>query len=99
MATREELKAGKRCYVVTWDIASDGTRAALVERLKAFGWFCPIHRNCWAVVTDLKAVDVRAALVPLLGSSDRLFVIRSGVEAAWRNSFGPKHDEWLKKFL
>lgn len=88
----------KLCYIVSFD-ASPLTRPKLIERLKAYGSFCPITEHTWAVLTDQSAPQVRDYLMEALSSADRLFVVRSGTEAGWRNSFGEKHDEWLKKYL
>jgi hypothetical protein len=89
----------RQCYVVTWQVASIETRHKLVARLKAYRTFCPIHRHCWAVVTEQRAKDIRDNLADLLAPKDRLFIVRSGTEAAWRNTYGPKTNEWLKKYL
>ena len=88
-----------KCYIVSFDIESEATRQQLKGRLKKYSAFCPITRNCWAVLTDQTAAAVRDYLTPVLDSDDRLFVVRSGTEAAWRNSFGPKNNDWLKKNL
>ena len=89
----------KRCYIITFEIADPTTRTALTERLKAYGSFCPIHEHCWAILTDQSAAQIRDFLTSLLGPTDRLFVIRSGTEAAWLRSYGESHNEWLKKYL
>lgn len=88
-----------KCYVVTFEAADVGVRQLLRDRLKTYPRYCPIHKHCWAIMTDQKAVEVRDYLSALLGPKDRLFVVRSGTEAAWRNSYGPKNNEWLKKNL
>ena len=88
-----------KCYIVTVEVADAAVREKVRERLKSYGRYCPVHKYCWAVVADQKAVQIRDHLAELLGPEDRIFVVRSGTEAAWRNSYGPKHNEWLKKFL
>lgn len=75
------------------------TRRKIVALLKAYRKFCPIHRHCWAIVTDESAKQIRDSVKALLAPKDRLFVVRSGTEAAWRNSYGPTNNEWLKKYL
>jgi len=67
--------------------------------MKSYRKYCPINRNCWAILTDQRANDIRDFLGGVLSAEDRLFIIRSGVEAAWFNSFGPKNSAWLKKHL
>lgn len=87
------------CYIVTFEVALPNQLNALYEKLKTFGNYCPVHKNCWAIVTEKKAAEIRDYLTPVIAPADRLFVIRSGTEAAWRNSYGEKHDEWLKSKL
>jgi len=88
-----------RCYVVTFEVASPAIRQKLHDRLKTYRTRCPIHKHCWAIVTDQTAREIRDYLKQVLLPRDRLFVVRSGTEAAWRGSYGPTHDDWLKKYL
>jgi hypothetical protein len=87
------------CYIVTFETASEASRQKVRERLKTFPRFCPVHKYCWAIVTDKKAAEVRDYVGEVLQQGERIFVIRSGTEAAWRNSYGVKNNEWLKKNL
>lgn len=86
-------------YLVTFEIEQLANRTALLEALKGFKIYCPIHKNAWAISSDQKAAEIRDVLRPYIQPTDKLFVIRSGTEAAWLNSYGPKNDEWLKKWL
>lgn len=87
------------CYIISFEV-DDASRAGKIKQaLKNYKAFCPINKRCWAVATDSKAKDIRDRLSPILTPQDRLFVIRSGTEAAWRNAYGPKNSEWLKKYL
>jgi len=86
-------------YIVAFETASQTTRAALKEKLKSYGTYCPINEYCWAVVTDQNAVQIRDYLLSTLAPTDRLFVIRSGTEAAWHNAYGDKNNAWLKQRL
>ena len=87
-------------YIVTFEIEQEAWREALKKALRAnYTTLCPIHGNAWAIATDKKAVEVRDGLRKFLQAGDRLFVIRSGTEAAWFSSYGPKNDEWLKERL
>lgn len=86
------------CYIVTFDPIGVGAESAIKEKLKSYGFFCPITQHSWAVVAELTAVQVRDQLMAVSPSS-RIFVIRSGTEAAWLNSFGQTNNEWLKKYL
>jgi hypothetical protein len=86
------------CYIVTFDAIGLGADNAIKEHLKSYGYFCPITQSSWAIVSSLSAAQVRDQLSQASPTS-RIFVVRSGVEAAWINSFGEKNSEWLKKFL
>jgi len=87
------------CYIITFEVASPTNKQKLKDELKAHGYFCPINDNCWAIVTDQKASQIRDKLMVNILSSDKIFVIKSGVEAAWRNVYGQKNTDWLKENL
>ena len=87
------------CYIVTFEVANIENKNRLIELLKAYGTFCPINTNCWAIVTDQNAKQVRDNLMVAIKTSDKIFVIKSGVEAAWRNVYGQKNTDWLKEKL
>ena len=91
--------AERKCYIVSFDVSSDAIREKVKERLKEYESYCPINRHCWAIVTDAKAREIRNKVGEVIGPRNRLFVVRSGTEAAWRNSYGEKYNEWLKKNL
>lgn len=86
-------------YIVTFEIKGDDKIAAITTKLRSYGIYCPIHNNAWAVSVEKTAVEIRDELVKLIGPHDRLFVVRSGVEAAWVNTYGEKNSEWLKERL
>lgn len=86
-------------YIVTYDLRKPGRNYEPVyDYLKTFTRWGKITESCWAVVTTTKtAVNIRDDLNRLTDTNDRIFVIKSGVEAAWRNT---KCDsEWLKTNL
>jgi len=87
------------CYIVVFEISNPSTTSKVEKVLKNYGFFCPITENSWAIVTDEKATDIRNKVGALIGANDRVFVVRSGTAAAWKNSYGSEHDEWLKKYL
>ncbi len=87
------------CYIVAFEVASSINKKKLKDELQAYGFFCPINDNCWAIVTDEKATQVRDKLTAHILSSDKLFVVKSGVEGAWRNAYGQKNTDWLKEHL
>ncbi|MBV6457919.1 MAG: hypothetical protein HONBIEJF_01039 [Fimbriimonadaceae bacterium] len=96
---RLQVDAPKKCYIVTWNLSSDETRARLVDALKALGQYCPIHRNAWAIKSSNTAAKLRDHLIQFVGAGDSIFVVRSGTEAAWRKSYGEKNDKWLQDNL
>lgn len=89
----------KRSYIVVFEPKSDEIRQRVKVALKSFGSYCPIDSNCWAVFTDKTSVEIRDIVAAALDPKDKLFVIRSGTEAAWRNPFDNSNSEWLKKYL
>ena len=86
-------------YIVTFELKDSAVQPGLWEALKSYSSYCPLNATSWAIMTDKKAIEIRDHLATKLGPDDRLFVIRSGSEGAWRNSYGKENDEWLKKNL
>ncbi len=86
-------------YIVSFEIKDESRRDSLSTGLKSYGGYCPINQNCWAITSQKTAAQIRDHLTEFLGSGDRIFVIRSGTEAAWRNSYGQENDDWLKEHL
>lgn len=87
------------CYIVSFQVKELAVRQELRNFLRTYQKFCPISNTCWAIISEKKARDVRDQLKELVAPGDRLFVIRSGTEAAWHNAIGEKNSEWLKKNL
>jgi hypothetical protein len=87
------------CYIVTFQTNSEATRNEVRELLKSYRYYCPIHDNCWAIKTEEKATQIRDKVYNAMAAGERAFVIRSGTEAAWFNSYGEKNNEWLKENL
>lgn len=88
------------CYIITFQAALLETRQSIREYLKSYGSYCAIHNTCWAIVTDKKAAVLRDEIAKLVKPGDRVFVVRSGTEAAWRNIAGTvKTSDWLKRNL
>ena len=86
-------------YIVAFEVDDATRKYNLKEKLKTYGTYCPINDNCWAIVSEKTPVQIRDHLNEALINSDRIFVIRSGIYAAWRNAYGEKNDEWLKERL
>jgi hypothetical protein len=86
------------CYVVTFEPIGENAAQIIRGRLKTLPGYCPVHSFTWAVLTDMTAVQLRDFLSQGLPDA-RIFVVRSGTEAAWIHSYGIKNTEWLKKNL
>lgn len=85
------------CYIISYDLQKHGDYESLYKAIKAYGTWARITDSTWAVVTEETATQVRDYLAQYLHSDDRLFVVKSGVAAAWRNV--RCKNEWLKKNL
>jgi hypothetical protein len=87
------------CYIVSYDLTKKGEKVydELYDKLKSYGVWARITESTWAIVTDGSARDVRRDLKTCLSADDRLFVVKSGVSAAWSNV--RCSNEWLKKYL
>lgn len=87
------------CYIVTFQTNSEASRNKVVETLMSYGYYCPIHNYCWAILTDERATQVRDKISRILANNERVFVVRSGTEASWFNSYDEKNNEWLRENL
>ena len=87
------------CYIVAFEVTDQKRKDQLKVKLKEYGTYCPINENCWAIVTSEKATQIRDKLIEIALPSDKVFVVKSGVEAAWRNVYGEKNTNWLKEHL
>jgi hypothetical protein len=85
-------------YVIVYENVSGGDASAkIAAAVKEYGTWGRITSKCWAVVTEETSTVIRDKLIPLAARADRIFVIRSGTEAAWSNA--EANTEWLKKNL
>jgi hypothetical protein len=87
----------KKCYIVSYDLTAGEDYGPLYEALKAYGTWAKISESTWAIVTEQTAAQIRDHLTQFIGKDDRLFIVKSGVAAAWRNV--RCSNEWLKKNL
>jgi hypothetical protein len=86
-------------YLITYDLdrASSDHYEDLYRAIKSYGVWARVTESTWVVVTEQPAKEVRDTLGEYLRKGDRLFVLKSGVEAAWRNV--RCDSDWLKKWL
>lgn len=86
------------CFIITYDLCNPGRDySSLYGALKAFPKWGKITESTWAVVSDSNAIGIRDHLLGFIDSNDRLFVIKSGREAAWNRAFAD--NQWLKDNL
>ncbi len=85
------------CYLITFELDPAITGDTLISAIKSYGTWGHVNGSNWAVVTEGTAASVRDKLAPLVGKNGRLFVIKTGIEAAWYNSNA--NSDWLKKYL
>lgn len=85
------------CYIISYDMAEGGNYDDLCEAIRAYGTSAPITESTWAVVTENSAKKIRDHLGQYLPEDSRLFVVRSGTEAAWFDVLC--RNQWLKKHL
>lgn len=84
----------KQSYIVIFE-ASNHTR--VLEAIKSYGTWGKLSDNAWVVETASTAVDIRERISNVMAPGGRVFVVKSGVEAAWRNI--PANSDWLKRHL
>ncbi len=87
------------CYIVTFETHADASREGVRDVLKSYGLYCPVHQYCWAIMTNENAKEVRDKITNVLAQGERVFVVRSGTEAAWFNTYSEKNNAWLKENL
>ena len=85
------------CYIISYDLRGARDYETLYEAIKSYGTWGHITESTWAVVTTKTAIQVRDHLSSVMDQDDRLFVVKSGVEAAWKNVMCK--NEWLKENL
>jgi hypothetical protein len=86
-----------KCYIISYDLVNQRDYESLHKAIKSYSGWAKITESTWAVKTDNTAKEIRDHLSEFLDQDDRVFVIKSGVEAAWRNSICK--NEWLKNNL
>jgi hypothetical protein len=86
------------CYIITYDLMRPGKDySSLIQAIKSYGTWGKITESCWAIVSTSSASAIRDFLSQHIDINDRLFVIKSGGEAAWRNAIAST--DWLKRNL
>lgn len=86
-----------KCYIITFYFNPARANPTLQDAIIAYGTWARISETTWAIITTQSATEVRDALETHLRPLDRLFVVKSGREAAWQNV--ECSSEWLKTNL
>ena len=89
-----------KCYIISYDLRSPYQNyEALYKAIKSFSYWGKITESTWAILAENthNATSIRNYLQNYIDKDDRIFVIRSGKEAAWNNTFA--EDEWMQKCL
>lgn len=84
------------CYLISYDLRKERDYDSLIEAIKKYKW-AHVLESAWAIVTSQSATEVRDYLAQYIDDDDGLFVLKSGVEAAWRKVLC--NNEWLKENL
>ena len=86
------------CYIITYDLVNDDSDYdILIKEIKTYSKWAHINKSTWSIITEDSAKEIRDNLKKKVNSEDRLFVIKSGVEAAWSNAMCKT--QWLKDNL
>lgn len=84
-------------YIISYDMAWRGDYNALHEAIQHYEASARITESTWAVLTEDSAQMIANHLSGYLPDGSRLFVVRSGDEAAWQDVNCPS--EWLQGIL
>lgn len=72
-----------KCYIITCQLLID--RSSIIAAIKSYGTWAKIKDCTWAIVSTKSATEISDHFSQFIGAGYRLFVVKSGVEAAWKN--------------
>jgi len=85
-------------YIVAYDLRQPGRNYdPLYAAIKGYGTWGKVTESLWVIDSASSAVSIRDHLTGFIDKNDRIFVVKSGLEAAWRNAMA--ENEWLKSHL
>ena len=85
-------------YQVSYDLIAPGRNyQGLYDRLRQYPNWAKVTESNWIVVTGWTAAQIRDDLRVHLDANDRIFVLKSGIEAAWSNTICDNN--WLRENL
>ena len=85
------------CYIICCEVLGDRDCVSVYESIRTCGRVTRVTLTMWVVMTNRSAEQIRNAIARHLGHADRLFVVKSGVEASWMNV--RCENSWLRKHL
>jgi hypothetical protein len=85
----------QQTYIIAFESSSKVNE--IVATIKSGGYWAKITSRTWAIVSKKTATQIRDEIIAVAGPNDKIFVVRSGVAAAWRDTYAS--NEWLKKNL
>ena len=85
------------CFIISYEAATKESNQIIINTIQNYKINTQIFENTWSVVTDDEATDIRDALKKVIGSDDRIFIMKSGAEAGWANVICDK--SWLHEYL
>jgi hypothetical protein len=88
-----------KTYLISYDLADSDSNeyAKLFEYIKGYRTWAHITESLWAVKTHKTALSIRAEIKEIVDNSSSIFIVKSGIEAAWSNVIC--RNIWLKDNL
>ncbi len=88
----------KETYLISYDLSDEDSYEDLYDYIKSYNSWAHISESLWAIKTNKNAKKIRDEIVDVIDDEDStIFVIKSGVEAAWINVICK--NAWLKDNL
>ncbi|MCW7475638.1 hypothetical protein [Leptospira levettii] len=88
----------RQTYIISYDIPKKNQNYEKVyDYLKGFGTWAHITESLWGIKSEKSASEIRDDLVKIAGTEANIFVLRSGVESAWKNVLCS--NKWLQDNL
>jgi hypothetical protein len=85
------------CYLISYDLRNTREYENLYKAIKSYGTWAHVLESSWAIVSSKSAKEIRDHLKTFIDDDDGLFVVKSGIEAAWQKV--RCKDKWLKDNL
>lgn len=80
-------------YLVCYELVNNTHESYVIDKLKSFGVWGRVIGNTWIIKSERNFVEIRDELAKYMESNDRLLVIKTESQAAWKNILCS--NEWL----